>query len=116
MPLNPFGPGYEEPTQVPVDQLSEYAVYARIEAARAARRRNSVYRIGLGIALVYFVVVYLVPSALSLSRMVMQTSQDSHRFLQDSRRFIAQQPNLSGAVHNKHTSSAPGHKLSAADL
>jgi hypothetical protein len=116
MPLNPFGPGSEEPTEGRIDQLSEYAAYARIEAARAARRRNSAYRIGLGIALVYFVVVYLVPSALNFSSMVTQASHNSHRFLQESRRFIAQQPNLSGAVQNEHKLRATEHKLSAVDL
>ena len=113
MSLNPSAPGDYTPADVRIDQASEYAVYARIEAARAARRRNSVYRIGLGIALVYFVVVYLVPSALNFSNIMMRTSQDSHRFLQDAHRFIAQQPNLTAAGHN---SSAAGRKLSAADL
>ena len=106
--MDPLDPRYNTPEE---DRL-----LADLHQRVRNDRRHSAYRIGLGIALVYFVVVYLVPSALNLSNMLMQTSQNSHRFLQESRRFIAQQPNLSGAVQNEHKLRATEHKLSAVDL
>jgi len=55
-----------------------------------AERQYSAYRIGLGIALVYLVFVYLIPAVLNYSALVTRTTRDSHR-------LIAQQHRLSAA-------------------